>query len=242
MRASGAALAALLAAASTGMATGARAQPPAPDRIGIDWSGLYLGGHFGGAFGSSDWFDLGAGDIGSHNPGGILGGGQIGYNFQNGPWVFGPQASISRAGIDGQHLDAVFQFGPAPEYDKDSIDWTGTLTARLGYAAGPWLVYGSGGLAWASARYSLVGFFAPNLEFAAGDGGKWGWTAGAGVAYAFTPRWSGFLEYDHLDFGSEVATLSCTAVPNCGPPGANAVAISIRESLNVIKTGINFRF
>ena len=38
------------------------------------WTGLYMGGHFGGAWGDSDWFDLGAGNIGSQSPSGILGG------------------------------------------------------------------------------------------------------------------------------------------------------------------------
>lgn len=207
-----------------------------------DWSGFYIGGHFGGAWGNSDWFDLAAGNIGAHSPDGIFGGGQIGYNFQTGPWVFGPQASISGSGLSGQHLDAVFQFGPAPQYDRGSIDVFGTLTGRLGYAAGPLLLYASGGAAWAHARYSLSGFFAPGLEFADANSTKWGWTAGAGAEYAFAPRWSGFVEYGYLGLGSDVAILNCTAVPNCGPPGATAVGISIRENFHAIKTGINFRF
>jgi len=207
-----------------------------------NWTGFYAGGHVGGAFGSSDWFDLGAGNIGSHSLDGFIGGAQLGYNLQTGPFVWGPEASFSGSTLSGRHLDAVFQFGPAPEHDRDSIDFLGTLTGRLGYAEGPLLFYAKGGAAWAHARYSLTGFFAPGLEFAVGDSTKWGWTVGAGVEYAFLPGWSGFLEYGYLDFGSDVASLKCTAVPDCGPPGANAVGISIRENLHAIKTGINFRF
>ena len=207
-----------------------------------NWAGFYLGGHLGGAWGHSDWLDLGAGDLGSHRLDGIVGGGQLGYNFQTGPWVFGPQASISGSSISGRHLDAIFQFGPAPEYDRDSISMLGTLIGRAGYTAGPVLLYGQGGAAWARARYSLVGFFAPELEFAVADSTKWGWTAGAGAEYAFAPLWSAFLEYGYLDFGSDKAFLRCTAVPDCGPPGAGGVAISIRENLHMVKAGINFRF
>ena len=94
----------------------------------------------------------------------------------------------------------------------------------------------------ADARYTLRGFFAPGLEFAVAEPSRWGWTAGAGVEYALTSNWSTFFEYNYLGFGSEVATLQCTAVPDCGPPGAGNVKIRIRENFNAIKAGFNFRF
>jgi outer membrane immunogenic protein len=129
----------------------ASANPAAAEPLFGDWSGFYLGGHLGGAFGNSDWFDLGAGNIGSHNPSGIIGGGQIGYNFQLGPWVLGPQASLGGSSLGGSHLDAIFQFGAAPEHDRSGNDLLGTLTGRAGYAWGPLLAYGQGGAAWAHA-------------------------------------------------------------------------------------------
>ncbi len=232
----------ILAIALCALLAPAAASAAEPPPGGIEWSGFYVGGHFGGAFGSSDWFDLGAGNIGSHDPDGIIGGGQIGYNFQHGPWVFGPEASFSGSTLGGKHLDAVFQFGPAPEFDRGEIDFIGTLTGRLGYASGPLLLYGKGGAAFAHTRNTLVGFFAPGLEFAVSDKTKWGWLAGAGAEYEFAPRWTGFLEYNYLGFGSDLATLNCTAVRNCGPPGATSVGISIRENIHTVKTGINFRF
>src|SRR5436190_15022223 len=82
------------------------ALPAAPAPAG-DWNGLYVGGHFGGAWGRSEWFDLGAGNIGSHDASGIIGGGQTGYNFQSGPWVLGAQASLSGADLGGSHIDTV---------------------------------------------------------------------------------------------------------------------------------------
>src|SRR5215212_7966670 len=125
-----------------------------------DWRGFYLGGHFGGAFGRSEWFDLGVGNIGAHDASGILGGGQAGYNFQTGPWVWGPQASVSGSSLGGSHIDTVFGFGPVPQPNRGSIDLLGTLTGRLGYAWGPLLLYGQGGAVWAHTRYDLSGFFA----------------------------------------------------------------------------------
>lgn len=206
-----------------------------------NWAGFHVGAHFGGGWGHSSWFDHGAGDIGAHDAGGVLGGGQAGYDFQSGRLVFGPQVELSGAGLGGDHPDAVFQ-GPALQTDHADIDRLGTITGRLGYAADPWLFYGRAGAAWAHERYSFQGFFAPGLEFAAHTTTKWGWTAGAGFEYAFAPRWSGFLEYDYLDFGADSAQVGCTAVPDCGPPGAGAIGVSIRENFHIVKTGINFRF
>src|SRR5258707_12802534 len=80
-----------------------------------NWGGLYLGGHLGGAWGDSDWFDLGAGNIGSQSPSGILGGAPLGYNFQPRPWVVGPQARISRSGLRGRRPGSVFPFAPAAQ-------------------------------------------------------------------------------------------------------------------------------
>ena len=207
-----------------------------------NWGGLYLGGHFGADWGDSDWLDLGAGNIGSHSASGIIGGAQLGYNFELGPWVLGPQASLSGSSLSGKHLDAIFQFGPAPQHDQGRIDLLGTITGRLGYAWGPLLLYGQGGASWAQNRYFITGFFAPGLEFAVSDGTRWGWTAGAGMELGFAPGWSGFLEYDYLGFGSDDASLKCTAVRDCGPPGASAIGISIRENFHVLKTGVNFHF
>jgi outer membrane immunogenic protein len=207
----------------------------------VDWSGFYVGLHLGGATGDSQWTDLVAGPIGGHNPSGFVGGGQLGYNFQNGPWVFGPEISLSGSTVDGRHRDQQFQ-GPAPQDDVSSVDFFGAATGRLGYSWGPLLAYGKAGLGWAHTTYSLNGYFSPGLEFAVGDDTRLGPTAGAGLAYAIAPNWSAFIEYDYLHLGDANETLQCTAVPDCGPPGAGNVKIRIGENYSFIKTGINLRF
>ena len=53
---------------------------------------------------------------------------------------------------------------------------------------------------------------------------------------------AGLVEYDYLGFGSDVATLKCTMVADCGPPGKGAIDISIRENFHMLKTGVNFHF
>src|SRR5579871_1497426 len=54
------------------------------------WAGPYLGGNIGWAWGSVD--------NNSTKPSGFVGGVQAGYNFQNGPWVFGLEGDIQATG------------------------------------------------------------------------------------------------------------------------------------------------
>src|SRR5437763_12479385 len=94
-------LAALLAF-STVLAYGSMARaadlPEAPTVY--DWTGFYLGGNIGYAFGGDDKVGLASNlgyqieDIDKLQLSGIFGGGQIGYDWQAGSAVFGAVADI----------------------------------------------------------------------------------------------------------------------------------------------------
>ena len=207
-----------------------------------DWCGVSAGLHLGGGWGSSAWTDLNFGDVGSHRASGALGGLQVGFDGQSGEWVWGGRADLSWAGIEGSHQDAVFTGGAAPQTDRGKFDLLGTLTARLGHAWGPVLVSVRAGAAWAHARYSLEGYFAPGLEFSATGATRWGWTAGLGLEYGFAGSWAAFVEYDYLAFGTKRVELTCTTASACALPGNNPVPLEVRENLNVVKVGVSYRF
>jgi len=57
-----------------------------------------------------------------------------------------------------------------------------------------------------------------------------GWTAGAGVEYAFTPNWTAKVEYLYVDLGN----LSCNL--NC----ASGTSVTLTE--NIVRAGINYKF
>jgi outer membrane immunogenic protein len=69
-------------------------------------------------------------------PSGIAGGGQLGYNWQLGQFVFGLETDIQASAADDT-------FAPY----KFSNPWFGTLRARIGYAINIVMLYGRGGLA-----------------------------------------------------------------------------------------------
>jgi outer membrane immunogenic protein len=154
--------------------TKAPAYTPAPI---YNWTGFYIGGHIGGAFGGSNNV-LAPGFITNNNDGRFMGGGQIGYDTQFSPnWVFGIEANYS-------FLDTGSNFANRG---------LGSVTGRLGYTWGPALLYVKGGYGWADSRFTN-GF--------AGNGGRDGYTVGGGLEYLFTQNWSGKVEYQYYDLGN----------------------------------------
>jgi outer membrane immunogenic protein len=141
-----------------------------------NWTGFYIGGHVGGAFGGEDNV-FAPGFNGSGNDGVFMGGVQAGYDTQFAPnWVFGLEANYS-------FLDTGSWFANRG---------LGSVTGRLGYTWGPALLYVKGGYGWADTRFTN-GF--------AGRGGSDGYTVGGGLEYLFTQNWSGKIEYQYYDFG-----------------------------------------
>jgi outer membrane immunogenic protein len=142
---------------------------------GYDWSGAYIGIHGGYAWGETDGDDPVDGDLE-----GFVIGGQVGYN-----WMLGDSFLIGLEG-DGSFSDQNVTDGG--EYD---VDYLATIRGRLGFAFDRFLVYGTGGAAFAGA------------EFTGDDIDFFGWAAGGGVEYAITDNISFGVEYLHYDFGEE---------------------------------------
>jgi high affinity Mn2+ porin len=164
----------------------------------IDWSGFYLGAHAGYGFGRTDATlqDPLLSRV-SNGFGGPVGGLQAGYNFQLPSRILlGVEVDATFPNyIDGNSIMA--SLGTPNSSVIEQMDFTGTARARLGYVTGPWLTYATGGLAFMGERFVN----APTI----GDQEKqvrmrFGWTAGAGIEYAFAPHWSAKLEYLYSQF------------------------------------------
>lgn len=188
--------------------------PPAP--IGVyNWSGFYVGAQLGGGWGEPNWTnrtdpalamffaDYVAGQGFNHTVSGIIGGAQVGYNWQTGPLVFGLEASYSGADIKGTSRSPV---GGADDNFEARIRSLILATGRVGYAWNNWLFYGKGGYAGADVSTSVsdtVGVFA--FQLGAGSDRQWhsGWTAGVGLEYAITSNWIVGIEYDYVSLQSK---------------------------------------
>lgn len=149
------------------------------------WAGPYLGGNVG--------YEWGSVDNNPAKPSGFVGGIQAGYNFQNGPWVFGVEGDIQAAGADDT-------FAPW----KFSNPWFGTLRGRAGYAFNNVLFYGTAGLAFGELRAQTFGWTESHTTA--------GWTIGAGAEVGLAPNWSAKLEYLYIDLST--SQFAITGVSN----------------------------
>jgi outer membrane immunogenic protein len=203
---------------------------PTPPPVAVyDWTGFYVGVNGGGGWGRTDWFFNVVGTTANHDSSGGLAGGQIGYNWQTGPWVFGVEADGDWADINGSTPCP----NPAFVCASNTRDLA-SFRGRVGWATGPVLLYGTGGGAYANTHYTALTPLgvsgAGSTGFASTD--RWGYAAGAGIEWGFMPNWSAKVEYMHYGFDN------VTVAP--GLLGANSAALGL--NIDTVKVGVNYRF
>jgi outer membrane immunogenic protein len=236
-----------------------------------NWTGFYIGLNGGYSWGRSRndvVFSTPAGVItppagsttqSNFNLNGGLFGGQAGYNWQTGSWVWGFEGDLqwTREKGSGAFLCAATVIGgpclpgltflPAGALGTgvamdQTIQWFGTLRGRAGMLLGPSvLAYVTGGLAFGSVKTDLaIAGFTPNGTVVAGASSnsttRAGWTIGAGVEALFARDWSAKLEYLHVDLGSFDSTVTVATTP------AISAAVHSRVTDNIFRAGINYHF
>jgi len=177
------------------------------------WTGFYIGVNGGGALGRSNWDSAGG-----YNLTGGLVGGTVGYNYQYAWAVIGVEGDIDWASISGSTTTAGCPLGCTT---KDS--WLSTVRGRLGYAAGRFLPYITGGGAFGNVNASTPG--------GGGSSTNAGWTLGAGLEFAIAANWSAKAEYLYVDLGKFNCGITCGAVTD-----------NVSFNTNLIRGGVNYRF
>jgi len=218
-----------------------------PVMVVFRWTGIYAGVHVGGASGyvaeTPIAFLLPTQGIvaplpASISPSGWLAGGQIGANYQLESWVLGFEAQASWANLTGSTACTATGLTPGLILGAGNctskIDSLGTAAARLGMAFDRLLLYGKGGAAWTNDNYQvLMATVLRPLLFSTNET-RWGWMVGLGVEYAFTDNWTAKLEYNYMDLGNYALNFneaSSTLYLNS----------NIRERVNLVKVGVNYR-
>ena len=197
-------------------------------------------------------------------PSGFIGGGQIGYNYQMGPVVWGVEADFSGADIKGSNsktltatvVDTVTSttiVDTITGTGNQKLEWFGTLRGRVGVVPfTPLLVYATGGLAYGhvssevsfSEKYSFNCFCGPNPTTGASiSSTQWGWTAGGGVEWMFAPHWSLKAEFLYYNLGHVSAGMTLTQLNGDGVP-FTTIGITSTASVrgDIARGGINYRF
>lgn len=169
---------------------------PAPAPV-LTWTGIYIGGHFGGGWADADWGSVSfipAGEIFSFKPSGFVGGAHFGFNYQVGQLVLGVEGSWSGADLNDRVLCC---FGLVTL--RTSVSWIATVVGRAGFAFDRWLVYGSGG--YAAAKLTTIteipGCCLPGAFVVRKVNN--GWVAGGGLEYMLRENVILGVDYKYIE-------------------------------------------
>ena len=247
-----------------------KAPPPmAPAPAYFNWTGFYIGANFGGGWANTSVSGTTLVDgvasssfAGSYGAGGVLGGGQIGanYEFAN-HWVIGFEADVDGSGVNGSGTNcstsaAGVIVGCAGAHTK--LNDFGTVRGRFGYAGDNLLLYGTGGWAWSQSSTTsnltctvfTPGTFCPGGSDTFTGGGASasttatnGWAAGAGLEYAFARNWTIRAEYLHLQFNGVGQTFASSGtVGALAVPFTSVINSSATVNMDIGRVGLNFLF
>jgi outer membrane immunogenic protein len=202
-----------------------KAAPPV--EAAYNWTGFYIGAHAGYGIANPEgvWDSQGAVHQWSRNDlRGGLWGVQVGFNVQQGMFVWGAEADYSWARWSKDVIDEEDDLQGARLRDF------GTARARAGIAVQNWLFYGTAGFAWANARASTENGTNPDLTLNAV-----GIAYGAGVEVGFGAGWSLKGEYLHLAFGQSKDFPTTFSDQDVGDH------FKLRD-IDLIRVGLNYRF
>ena len=201
--------------------------------VSYNWTGFYAGAHLDYQAGQSRWsesrfgalggagvFDLGKGYDFSSGTGSYAIGFQGRYDYMDASHhVFGIEGDIWFPNtVSGNQAFTTAAVGSATY--SETVQFSGTLRARLGYAAGNWLFYLTGGFAWSFDQFARtqISSAPAGSNVAAGTGEsqslvpRYGGAVGAGAEVALNDKWSGRIEYLFIDYASrDVAFPACRA-------------------------------
>ena len=210
----GAAMAHSASAADLSMPPVYRGPPPAY----FTWTGWYVGLNGGGGWGQTNHTatvnaaGLPPVTTNNFNTSGWLGGGTIGYNYQMGQWLVGAEADLDWSNIRGTFNGTVpvAGVGAAAFSLSSQLNWLDTTRVRVGWVWDHALFYGTAGAAVTAADTQT----------------RFGWTAGAGVEYAFNNYLSAKVEYMYVNLGTQ------TQINVDG----------VKFNTNIVRAGVNLHF
>jgi len=203
----------------------------------MDWTGFYAGlnGGFGFAHATANGTIAGFNASASQDLNGAVGGGQIGYNWRTGAIVLGIEADIQASGQSNDTLLCPASFCGVDFNLKNKLPWFATFRGRAGYAFERFLVYATGGLAYAQLNSTLsASAGGVTVDLVSWSDTRPAWTLGAGVEFLVSRNWSTKLEYLYMDTGNFQTSLAV--------PGIGTLNPTLRVSDQIIRAGLNYRF
>lgn len=210
----------------------------------FSWTGFYVGGNVGGIWDRSSWTDDARGNIigpnltRSSDGSSVIGGGQVGFNYQVNQFVFGVEGDYTatriRSSFNFPAGAVVGCAGAPPGVCTTSQDWIATIRGRGGLAFDRFFIYGTGGVAFTEIGHitTFPGF--PGAPASFGTQSRTGWVAGLGGEYAITNNWIAGVEWKYYDFGTTSAVATPLAIYN--------TTMRFRETENSVVGRLSYKF
>jgi outer membrane immunogenic protein len=196
----------------------------APLDPGFSWTGCYIGVNLGGAWNrqtvATDAAVAAAQNQAAvsadQNASSLIGGGQLGCNYQIDPrWVVGVEGDWSATHLSASAtapnlLASGAPGGPGGLAFTNDTKWLASLRARAGFLVMPnTLLFLTGGAAWAKTDYTGIDIFnvCPNCGLVSFSNTRMGYAVGGGAEYALTAHWllRGEYLYYHINGASSTA-------------------------------------
>lgn len=199
-------------AATSNLPTSAKA-----DVLSPIWTGVYAGVH-----GGANWSDVDFNNLSSASGTAFMGGGHVGMNMNFGNLIAGVEGDIDYDGSSYGYT--VLPSGTTGTLD---VDYTATLRGRIGFNAGPALLYATAGIAWSERSVletTAGGVSASNSQLLTGV------VYGIGAETFVMPNMSVRLEALRYDYGSEDISIA----------GAASALKEIDPSDTVVRAGVSF--
>jgi outer membrane immunogenic protein len=207
--------------------------PPAPPPF--SWTAFYIGGNLGAGWNHGNISDsFNNYNWGLNNNGTFVGGGQVGANYQINALVLGIEGDFDWFANNNNSGGGITAFGTTLQGSSNGR-WLTTLTGRVGVAADRVLFYAKGGGAWVgSNNLTLLDVQTGNTVSFSNNNTNSGWTAGAGVEWAFADNVSVKAEYDYVGLSNYTYT-----VPTTGFALSNDVFSTSNRNISLLTLGIN---
>jgi outer membrane immunogenic protein len=207
---------------------------PAP----CDWSGFYIGLNVGVAALQADILDKDYWNNGATSTledTNFTGGGQAGYNWQKGAFVFGLEVDADYVNTKSSYIYS------GDERYQGKVDFQGSLRARAGIAVDNALIYATSGVALSHGGSEFNEFGEEEVgkkEIAKQDEWQAGFVAGVGVEYKFNCHWSARMESLWTHYPQSTNNIEPYSTQN----PSNPYRFGFQNDVYSVRFGINYLF
>ena len=208
------------------------AYTPGPVFVDYDWSGIYLGGHLGGAYAQFEWTFTTPTESFEKSRTAFAGGVQVGLQKQWRSIVIGAEVSYTWTDLETT-TNSIAEPGTSRSAGLSNLL---LATGRLGFAQDYMMAYAKAGYASADVdfRSSIT---STGVVTTTSSGREQGWVAGVGMDYAWKPNILIGVEYNYIHLSVD----GRTQIPT--PSGlAGSVVNDAGIDIQTLMARINFKF